>query len=85
MAFIFVDESGDLGFDFSKTKTSRYFIVTFLFVSEKRPLEKIVRKIFSGFTKKQIRAHGAVLHCYKERQNSFDLVEQTEGVHPSPG
>jgi L-asparaginase/Glu-tRNA(Gln) amidotransferase subunit D len=29
MAFIFMDESGDLGFDFNKKKTSKVFIITF--------------------------------------------------------
>ncbi len=28
--YIYLDESGDLGFDFSKAKTSRYFVVTLL-------------------------------------------------------
>ena len=28
--YIYLDESGDLGFDFSKTKTSRYFVITLL-------------------------------------------------------
>ena len=28
--FIFLDESGDLGFDFDKAKTSRYFVITLL-------------------------------------------------------
>jgi hypothetical protein len=28
MSYIFIDESGDLGFDFTKPKTSRYFLIT---------------------------------------------------------
>ena len=28
MAYIFLDESGDLGFDFSKKNTSKVFIIT---------------------------------------------------------
>ena len=35
MAYIFMDESGDLGFNFKKAKTSKNFIITFLFVAEK--------------------------------------------------
>jgi hypothetical protein len=66
MAYIFLDESGDLGFSFSKKKTSQYFIVTFLFVKEKGPIEKIVKKIFEGFTKKEIKFHHGVLHCFRE-------------------
>lgn len=66
MAYIFLDESGDLGFNFQKSKTTKFFVLTFLFVENKRPIEKIVNKIFCGFSKKEIRSHGGVLHCYKE-------------------
>jgi hypothetical protein len=66
MSFIFLDESGDLGFDFAKSKTSNYFVITCLFIREKRPLEKIVKKVFSSFSKKQIKHHSGVLHCCKE-------------------
>lgn len=67
MAYIFLDESGDLGFDFNKAKTSRFFIVTCLFVKQKGPLEKIVKKIFHSFSKKEVRSHHGVLHAYKEK------------------
>jgi hypothetical protein len=61
-----MDESGDLGFDFVKPKTSRYFIITFLFTKDKNPVEKLVKKIFSGFSKSEVKRHSGVLHCYKE-------------------
>ena len=61
-----MDESGCLGFDFNKKKTSKYFIVTFLFTSSKRPLEKAVRKVHGGLRKK-LRKHPGVLHCHKEK------------------
>lgn len=67
MAYIFLDESGDLGFDFKKRKTSRFFVITCLFTSNKGPIEKIAKKIFSGFSKKEVRNHSGVLHAYKER------------------
>ena len=62
-----MDESGDLGFDFSKHKTSRHFVVAFLFANNKKPLEKIVKKIFSGFTKTEVKNHHGSLHAYKEK------------------
>ena len=34
--YIYLDESGDLGFDFSKTKTSRYFVITLLVCHSKQ-------------------------------------------------
>ena len=47
MAYIFLDESEDLGFDFSKKNTSKVFIITCLFTQDKKPIEKIVKKIHS--------------------------------------
>lgn len=61
-----MDESGDLGFDFSKPKTSKYFIVAFLFAKDKKQIDKIVKKIFTSFTQKQVKNHSGVLHSYKE-------------------
>lgn len=34
--YIYLDESGDLGFDFSKAKTSRYFVITLLVCHSKQ-------------------------------------------------
>jgi hypothetical protein len=70
MAYIFMDESGNLGFDFSKKKTSKYFVISFLFVKsekDKKTISKIVKKIFSGFTKNELKHHTGSLHCYKEK------------------
>ncbi|MEW6040142.1 MAG: DUF3800 domain-containing protein [Elusimicrobiota bacterium] len=80
--YFFLDESGDLGFDFTKRRTSKYFVITFLFVKEKGPVEKIIKKIFSGFTKKEIKRHNGVLHCYKEhptvRKKVLGLLSQKD-------
>lgn len=62
-----MDESGDLGFDFTKSKTSAYFVVSFLFSTNPSSVEKIVKKIFAGFSKTEVRNHHGVLHAYKER------------------
>ena len=45
MAYIFLDESGDLGFDFTKQKTTKFFVVTILFVDNKRSIEKCVKLV----------------------------------------
>jgi dipeptidyl aminopeptidase/acylaminoacyl peptidase len=80
MSFIYFDESGDLGFDFTKPKTSKYFVVTFLFTNDKKPIEKIIKKIFAGFTPTQVKAHHGVLHSVKEsprtRQKLLNLLAQ---------
>jgi hypothetical protein len=74
MSYIFLDESGDLGFDFTKKKTSKFFVITFLFVSNKSPVERIIKKVFSNFTKKEIKNHHGVLHCFKERPKTRQIV-----------
>lgn len=65
MPYIFLDESGDLGFDFSKKKTSKFFVVTFLFLTNKRPIEKVIRSLHKELRKKyKIRSNS--LHAYHE-------------------
>lgn len=64
MPFIFMDESGDLGFDFSRKGTSRYFLITFLFCERKRPIEKCVKKVHRGLREKYRRV--GTLHAYRE-------------------
>lgn len=66
MSYILLDESGDLGFNFTKKKTSKFFIITFIFIENKRLLEKIVSKTHTEL-KKKYKKKGGVLHCYKER------------------
>jgi hypothetical protein len=66
MPYIFLDESGDLGFDFSKPRTSRYFVVTFLLTDNKRPIEKAVREALKNLPSKVIKSHSGVLHCNQE-------------------
>ena len=63
--FIFLDESGDLGFN--NAKSSKHFVISIVFVGNKKPLEKIVSKIHKMLRKKVKRIGGGVLHCYKEK------------------
>lgn len=65
MAYIFLDESGDLGFDRTKERSSKYFLITFLVVDAKRPIEKIVKTTHASL-KKIHKQRGGVLHCYHE-------------------
>ena len=66
MAYIFLDESGDLGFDKSKKRTSKYFIITFLIANDKKPIEKAVKAIHSSL-KKIHKQKGGSLHSYREK------------------
>jgi len=65
MSYIFLDESGDLGFDFSKDGTSKYFIITCLFTESKRPIEKIIKNLHKGLRKKY-KVKDGILHAYRE-------------------
>ena len=80
MSYIFIDESGDLGFNFEKKKTTKYFVVTFLLVENKDILDKLVKKVFKGFSKKEIQSHNGVLHAFKElpktRQKLLSLFQE---------
>lgn len=84
MAYIYMDESGCLGFDFSKQGTSRYFVITFLFSTNKRRLDKIVRKTFSSMTARKRQSHRGSLHANKEepviRMKLLQLLAQEDSV-----
>lgn len=70
MSWIFLDESGDLGFNFKKKNTSKYFVISLLIVKDKPSVDKVVKKIFQGFSKKEIKSHSGTLHCYKEKTST---------------
>ncbi len=66
MAYIFLDESGDLGFN-PKKKSSKYFVITFMFVENKNPIEKAVKKIAKSLSKKELKKFVGELHACKEK------------------
>jgi hypothetical protein len=66
MNYVFMDESGDLGFDFTGRKTSKYFVITCLFVENKNPVEKVVNKTIKAFSKKELKNFTGMHHSYKE-------------------
>lgn len=82
MAYIYMDESGDLGLDSSGRKTSRHFIVTFLFTTRPRPVGKIAKKVVRGFIKQRKSGHSGVLHAHKElpitRQRTLFAMSQQD-------
>jgi len=61
-----MDESGDLGFNFSKSRTSKYFIITFLFSLKQRPIDKIISKVFQSMPQNKRVKHCGTLHCSHE-------------------
>jgi CBS-domain-containing membrane protein len=60
MSYIFLDESGDLGFG---KGSSKWFLFTLVVVDDPRKLEKIVKKIRKSLSKKYKRRLSE-LHAY---------------------
>jgi hypothetical protein len=60
MVYIFLDESGDLGF---KKSSSKWFIFTIAMVDDPRSLERVVKKIWSPLKKKHKKL--GELHAYR--------------------
>lgn len=67
MIYIFLDESGDLGFNFKNKGTTDFFIVTFLITENKKPIEKIIKNIHQGLRKKY-KIKGGTLHAVQEER-----------------
>ena len=67
MKQILMDESGDLGMNLDLGGTSRHFVITFLITENKRVLDKIVKKVYSGLSKAAIKhRNNGTLHAYYE-------------------
>lgn len=65
MWYLYLDESGDLGFDFENEKTTRFFNITILSTHSKRPIEKCVKSVHRSLRKKYRKIH-SVLHAARE-------------------
>jgi hypothetical protein len=59
MAYLFIDESGDLGFS---EKSSNYFLFTVLITKNHRKVEKVIKKVHKSLRKKHKRIRE--LHAY---------------------
>jgi len=55
MKSIFQDETGDLGFDFTKEGTSDYFIIAFLITENPKQIQSVIKKTFIGKTNRYFR------------------------------
>ncbi len=71
MKYIFLDESGDLGF---KDGSSNYFILTALITKYPRKIEKIVKKVKRKIKSKKIRRKTSELHAYRANQDIRNKV-----------
>jgi hypothetical protein len=64
MLYLFLDESGDLGFNFNLKRTSKFFVVTVLATTAKRSIEKLVTKTYLSIKRKS--HNSGVLHAVRE-------------------
>lgn len=70
MWYLYLDESGDLGFDFVNKKPSRFFTVTILAISEIERNRAMIN---------------AVKHTLKRKLHSRDLSQELKGSKTSLG
>jgi len=66
MIHIYFDESGCLGFDFSKSGTRNHILITFLIFNERRPIISLVKKVILTLPKLRMKK-GAYLHSHYEK------------------
>ena len=66
MKKIYADESGCLGFNFEKSGTSKFIIITFLILKECRPITSLVKKVIKTLPKSRIKK-GTYLHAHNEK------------------
>jgi hypothetical protein len=70
MKTIHFDESGDLGFDFTKQGTSGHFIATFLISTNHKSVISAVKKVFRTMSGTEIKHSHGVLHAYYEKKET---------------
>jgi hypothetical protein len=70
MVYIFIDESGDLGF---KARSSRWFVLAAVIVPDRRALELTVRKMLSHINKNRRRKLNE-FHASSEKANTRTRV-----------
>ena len=67
MIYIYADESGCLGFDFSRSGTKKHLLITFLILKECRPIISLVKKTVRTLPKKTLRKRNSYLHANYEK------------------
>lgn len=70
--YIFLDESGDLGFNFAKPKTSRYFVISLLVCQDKQTQDGFRRAVARTLKNK-----------LNHRKNSLRAVAELKGTGTS--
>ncbi|MDR1186033.1 MAG: DUF3800 domain-containing protein [Bifidobacteriaceae bacterium] len=63
---VYLDESGDLGFNFKNKKTSKFFLITALVCPHPRAVDKAVKKVALGLRRVETKASHGALHAFRE-------------------
>ena len=71
MAYIYMDESGDLGFDITKSRTSKFFVITFLVTKDGKTTNIIMKKSFNWMKHKKIKIKWWVFHAFSHLDKRF--------------
>ena len=71
MTYIFMDESGDMGFS---KKSSKWFLFTLAIVDDQKDLERVVKKVWKKIHKKH--KHVGELHASNEKEITISRMLQ---------
>ncbi len=71
MAYIYMDESGDMGFS---DKSSKWFLFTLAIVDNERSMERVIKKVWKTIRKKN--KHVGELHASQEKDITINRVLQ---------
>lgn len=85
--YIFLDESGDLGFDFTKAKTSRYFVITLL-VCQSKPVQDGFRTAVKRTLKNKLNhkvTNGRIIQELKGTQTTLAIKQYFLRQLPTDG
>ncbi len=74
MVYIYMDESGDLGFDITKWRTSKFFVITFLITKDEKTPNIIMKKSFNWMKHKKIKIKWWVFHAFSHLESTIQKV-----------
>jgi len=69
-----MDESGDLWFDITKSRTSKFFVITFLVTKDEKTTNIIMKKSFNWMKHKKIKIKWWVFHAFSHLESTIQKV-----------
>lgn len=74
MAYIYMDESWDLWFDYSKWRTSKFFVISFLVVNDEKIPNIIMKKATNWMKHKNIKIKWGVYHAFSHLESTNEKL-----------